>query len=239
MKRALVTGGSGALGSAVARRLARAGHHVFIHTHRAAEAARALAAEIAAGGGAAEVVQFDIVDPAGTDAAIRLLLAGGPIQILVNNAGIHDDVVMPGMARAQWSSVIDVSLNGFFNVTQPLLLPMIRTRWGRIVSVSSVAAIMGNRGQVNYAAAKAGLHGATRSLSLELASRGVTVNAVAPGIIASPMTETAFPPEAIARMVPMKRAGRAEEVAELVEFLASDRAAYITGQVISINGGMA
>ena len=162
-----------------------------------------------------------------------------PIQVLVNNAGIHDDAVMPGMSTAQWSRVIDVSLNGFFNVTQPLLMPMIRTRWGRIVNISSVAAIMGNRGQANYAAAKAGLHGATKSLSLELASRGITVNTVAPGIIESPATEAIFPKEAIVKLVPMQRAGQPEEVAELVSFLASPRAAYISGQIISINGGMA
>jgi len=134
--------------------------------------------------------------------------------------------------------VIDVSLNGFFNVTQPLLMPMIGTRWGRIVNVSSVAGIVGNRGQVNYAAAKSGLHGATKSLSLEVASRGITVNAVAPGIIASPMSEKTFDKELIGRLVPMKRAGTPEEVADLAAFLVSDRAGYITGQVISINGGM-
>jgi 3-oxoacyl-[acyl-carrier protein] reductase len=134
--------------------------------------------------------------------------------------------------------VIDVSLNGFFNVTQPLLMPMIGTRWGRIVNISSVSGLVGNRGQTNYAAAKSGLHGATKSLSLELASRGITVNAIAPGIITSAMAGKAFDKETIARLVPMKRAGTPEEVAELAAFLASDRAAYITGQVISINGGM-
>jgi 3-oxoacyl-[acyl-carrier protein] reductase len=143
------------------------------------------------------------------------------------------------MRRDQWSRVIDVSLNGFFNVTQPLLLPMIRTRWGRIINISSVAAIMGNRGQANYAAAKAGLHGATRALALELASRGITVNTVAPGIIESAATETVFPKQVIDQIVPMKRAGKPEEVAELVAFLASERAGYISGQQISINGGMA
>lgn len=238
MKRALVTGGSGSLGGAIAHRLAAAGHYVIVHAHLGFGTAQAVAAEIRQSGGGAEAVQFDLVDPNATQAAVDRLLTDGPIQILVNNAGVHDDAVLPGMAREQWSRVLDVSLNGFFNVTQPLLLPMIRARWGRIVSLSSVSAILGNRGQVNYAAAKAGLHGATRSLSLELASRGITVNAVAPGIIESPMTATTFPKETIERLVPMKRSGQPEEVAELVEFLSSDRAAYISGQVISINGGM-
>ncbi len=183
-------------------------------------------------------MQFDITDAAATNQALEQMLAAGPLQILVNNAGIHDDAVMPGMRPEQWSRVIDVSLNGFFNVTQPLLMPMIRTRWGRIINISSVAGIMGNRGQANYAAAKAGLHGATRSLALELASRGITVNTVAPGIITSPMTEGAFPKEMIDQLVPMKRAGRPEEVADLVAFLASKLASYISGQQISINGGM-
>jgi len=165
-------------------------------------------------------------------------LAGGPIQVVVNNAGIHDDAVMPAMKPGQWSRVIDVSLNGFFNVTQPLLLPMMATRWGRVISISSVAALTGNRGQSNYAAAKAGLHGATKSLAIELASRGVTVNVVAPGIIATDMTEGVFPKEKIEQLVPMKRAGTPEEVAGLVAFLASDAAGYISGQIISVNGAM-
>ena len=238
MKRALVTGGSGSLGGAIASRLAAVGHHVVVHCHTGLDIAGSLVDSIRQHGGSAEVVRFDVSDPDATLAALTVLLANGPIQILVNNAGIHDDAVMPGMAQSQWSRVIDVSLNGFFNVTQPLLLPMIRTRWGRIVSVSSVSAILGNRGQVNYAAAKAGLHGATRSLALELASRGITVNAVAPGIIESPTTAGVFSKDAIERLVPMKRAGRPEEVADLVEFLVSDRAGYISGQVVSINGGM-
>jgi 3-oxoacyl-[acyl-carrier protein] reductase len=142
------------------------------------------------------------------------------------------------MQPAQWQRVIDVSLNGFFHVTQPLTLPMIRTRWGRIINITSVSGVMGNRGQVNYSAAKGALHAATKSLALELASRGVTVNAVAPGIIDAGMG-AGFSADDIARMVPMKRAGKAQEVADLVGFLASERAGYISGQIISINGAMA
>jgi 3-oxoacyl-[acyl-carrier protein] reductase len=238
MMRALVTGGSGTIGAAIARALGAARHYVYVHAHGGSSRAEQVASEIAAVGGTAEVVRFDVTDAAATERALTRILESGAVQILVNNAGIHDDAVMPGMQRDQWSRVIDVSLNGFFNVTQPLLLPMIRTRWGRIVNISSIAAVTGNRGQTNYAAAKAGLHGATRSLALELASRGITVNTVAPGIIASPAIEGVFDRETIERLVPMKRAGRPEEVADLVQFLASDRAGYISGQLISINGGM-
>lgn len=238
MKRALVTGGSGGIGAATCRRLAADGCHVCVHSNTHRQLAEQFAAEIVAGGGSAQAVAFDVADRARTQVALESLLAEGPIQIIVNNAGIHDDAVMPGMKPEQWSRVIDVSLNGFFNVTQPLLMPMIGTRWGRIVSVSSVAALAGNRGQTNYAAAKAGLHGATKSLALELASRGITVNAVAPGIIATSMTDEAFPQDAIDRLVPMRRAGTPQEVADLIGFLASEAAGYISGQIISINGAM-
>jgi 3-oxoacyl-[acyl-carrier protein] reductase len=238
MRRALVTGGSGAIGAVLCRRLALDGRHVYVHANSNIQRAEELAAEIIAAGGSARAVAFDVTDAEAAAATLQELLAEGPIQILVNNAGIHDDAVMPGMKPEQWSRVIDVSLNGFFNVTQPLLMPMIATRWGRIVNMSSAAAIAGNRGQANYAAAKAGLHGATKTLAIELASRGITVNAVAPGIIVSPLTESVFSRELIERLVPMKRAGTAEEVADLVAFIASEQAAYLSGQVISINGAM-
>lgn len=238
MKRALVTGGSGGIGAAICRRLAADGHHVIVHANRSLDKAEAVVTAIRAAGGSAEAVAFDVTDRAATAAALETLLAAGAIQILINNAGIHADAVFPGMSGEQWDSVIAVSLNGFYNVTQPLTMPMIRTRWGRIITISSVAGLTGNRGQVNYSAAKGALHAASKSLALELASRGITVNAVAPGIIATDMIEGAFDAETIKQLVPMKRAGQPEEVADLVAFLASDSAAYISGQVISINGGM-
>ena len=239
MKRALVTGGSGGIGAAICRKLAQQGCHVLVHAHRNLAAARQLVDEIVQCGGSAAALAFDVSDRAAALAALEQALVDGPIQVLVNNAGIHDDAVFPGMRPEQWSSVIDVSLNGFFNVTHPLTMPMIRTRWGRIINITSIAAITGNRGQVNYSAAKGALHGATKSLALELASRGITVNAVAPGIIDTGMIAGAFDAQTIERLVPVKRAGRPEEVADLVGFLASESSAYITGQVISINGGLA
>ena len=237
-RRALITGASGAIGGAIARTLAADGFHVLAHANTGRAAVEALVADLQAAGHSAEALVFDVTDAAACAAALADVLAQGPVQVLVANAGVHDDAVFAGMTPLQWQRVIDVNLNGFYNVAQPLMLPMLRTRWGRIVAITSVAGQAGNRGQVNYAAAKGALHAAVKSLALECASRGVTVNAVAPGIIASDMSAGAFDADAIKRMVPMQRAGQPQEVADLVAFLASDRAAYISGQTIGINGAL-
>lgn len=237
-KRALVTGGSGDLGRAISKRLAADGLHVIVHANGNPARAEGVVAEIRSAGGSAEAVAFDAADGEATGKAIAALLAAGPIQVVVNNAGIHDDAPMAGMSAAQWKRVIDVSLHGFFHVTQPLLLPMARLRWGRIVSVSSVAAVLGNRGQTNYAAAKAALHGASKSLAREMAARNITVNVVAPGVIEGSLTSELFSAETIKQIVPAGRAGKPAEIAALVAFLCSQEAGYINGQVIGINGGM-
>lgn len=236
-RRALVTGGSGELGRAIALALA-ADHDVIVHARSRPAAARAVARDIAAAGGRAEVSAFDIADAAACADALEKLLADGPIDCFVHNAGIHRDGPLAGMAPSDWQQIIAVNLAGFFNCVQPLLLPMARLRRGRVIAISSVAAVLGNRGQTSYAAAKAGLHGAVRSLSREMGSRGLTANAVAPGILAAGMADGGFSDDEIKRMVPAGRAGTADEVAALVGFLASDAAAYISGQVISVDGGM-
>ena len=210
-----------------------------MHANRSKEVAEAVVQEILAAGGRAQALCFDITDAAATTTALEAVLHEGPLQILVNNAGVHDDAVLPGMSAEQWHRVIDVSVNGFFNVTRTLLMPMIRTRWGRIVNISSIAALIGNKGQVNYAAAKGALNSATKALALEVATRGITVNAVAPGIINTPMSEGLFDAKAIERLVPMNRAGTPEDVASLVSFLTSPEASYVTAQIISVSGGMA
>lgn len=235
----MVTGASGDLGQAIARQLAADGFAILAHYNGNAAAADALAQSIYDAGGQCRTLQFDVTDAAGARTALEHVLADGPIQAVVSNAGIHDDAPLVGMKPAQWQRVVDVSLNGFYNVVQPLLMPMMRTRWGRVVAVSSVAGQVGNRGQANYAAAKAGLHGAVKSLGMELASRGVTANVVAPGIIAGKMTEGLFPDEHIRHMVPARRMGKPEEVAKVVGFLCSDAASYVCGQVVGVNGGMA
>lgn len=238
MKRALVTGSSGSIGRAICFKLAAQGYFIYAHANNNLHSAQQTVDTLLADGCPAEAVCFDVTRTDSVNNALKRILQEGKIQVLVNNAGIHDDVPMAGMSEHQWKTVIDTSLNGFFNVTQPLLMPMMSTRWGRIVSLSSIAGIMGNQGQANYAAAKSGLHGASKSLAKELASRGITVNVVAPGIIKSKMTDQVFDEERIKKIVPMKRAGTASEVASLVAFLCSDEAGYISAQVISINGAM-
>lgn len=237
-RKALVTGGSGGIGAAIAERLARDGVHVWIHYLNNGERAGQIAERIVSAGGSASLVSFDICDWEASRAALDALVdAEDGMDILVHNAGIADDAPLMGMEEAQWKRVIDTSLNGFFHVTRPLLMPMVRKRWGRVISISSVAALHGNRGQANYAAAKAGLIGASRSLAKELASRGVCVNVIAPGFIETDMV-AAIPRETVEAAVAMKRCGKPQEVAEVAAFLCSDAASYITGDVLNVSGGI-
>ena len=239
MKRtALVTGASRGIGAAIALDLASRGHHVLVNYRESADAAESVRARIEASGGSAELVRFDVRDRAETTAAVEALAAKHTIGIVVNNAGIARDAPFPALEPSAWDDVLETTLGGFYAVTRPLVMPMVRARWGRIVNITSISGVVGNRGQVNYSAAKAGLAGATKSLALELAKRNITVNAVAPGLIETDMIEGAPVKELVAR-IPMQRLGRPEEVAALVGFLASDAAAYVTGQVIGINGGLA
>jgi 3-oxoacyl-[acyl-carrier protein] reductase len=233
---ALVTGASRGIGAAIARCLARDGFDVVLNCKSNVERAEAVANEIRALGRTATVKVFDVADAPSTDRAMTELLDRG-VDVLVNNAGVIRDRAFPMMTKEDWTGVLDTTLGGFYNVTRPLVMPMVQRRWGRIINMSSVSGVIGNRGQVNYAAAKAGLIGATKALAFELAKRSVTVNAVAPGLIETDML-TGTPVDEMLKLVPMRRLGKAEEVAELVAFLASDRAAYITGQVIGISGGL-
>lgn len=232
--RALVTGASGAIGQEICHTLHAEGYHVIAHANRSIETTQSLVRD----GRANEAIAFDVTDAQATRRALERLLENGPVQVLVSNAGIHDDAPLAGMSEQQWTNVVDVNLNGFFHVVQPLLMPMLRTRWGRIVAISSIAGVLGNRGQANYAAAKSGLHGAVKSLNFECASRGVTVNAVAPGVIDTPDTSALFPQDRIKALVPMQRAGQCEEVAAVVGFLTSKAASYVSGQIISVDGGI-
>ncbi|WP_242392196.1 3-oxoacyl-ACP reductase FabG [Anaeromyxobacter oryzisoli] len=238
--RALVTGGSRGIGAAIAVALARAGHPIVLNYKSNDAAARATQAAIEAAGGSVELARFDVADAAAATAAVERLAADEehPIGVLVNNAGVARDAAFPALESEDWEQVTRTTLDGFFHVTRPLVMPMVRRRWGRIINVSSVSGVMGNRGQVNYAAAKAGLIGATRALAYEVAHRGVTVNAIAPGLIETDMTAR-VPRDEILKLIPMRRFGRPEEVAALAAYLAGDEAAYVTGQVIGINGGLA
>ena len=239
-RRVLVTGASRGIGRAVALRLARDGFRVSAHYHRSEDAAKSLLDEIASIGAEGELMQCDVADRKKCRAAVsQALESGGAFYGVVSNAGIAADGPFPGLSDENWDRVLRTNLDGFYNVVQPLVMPMVRARQGgRIVSMSSVSGQVGNRGQVNYSASKAGLIGATRSLSVELAKRKITVNSVAPGLIETDMV-AGLPGEEIARLIPMRRLGQPEEVAALVSFLFSDEAAYVTGQTIAINGGMA
>lgn len=238
-KRVLVTGSSRGIGRAIAERLGRDGYSLVLHCRSNRAEAEAVAANLRAGGTEVAILQFDVADRAAARAAIEADIdAHGAYYGVVCNAGIACDTAFPAMSDAEWDSVIHTNLDAFYNVLHPVMMPMVRRRKpGRIVTLSSVSGIMGNRGQVNYSAAKAGIIGATKALAVELASRNITVNCVAPGLINTDMTETAPMDEAL-KLIPMRRAGEAAEVAGLVSFLLGDEASYITRQVISVNGGM-
>lgn len=235
----LVTGASKGIGQAIAKSLAADGFYVVAHYGRDLEGAEATLSDIRSADGQGHLLSFDTSDRDGTRIALEgEIEARGPFYGAVLNAGIARDAAFPALSDDDWDAVLDTNLDGFYNILKPLVMPMITARrGGRIVTLSSVSGIVGNRGQVNYSAAKAGIIGATKALAIELAKRNITVNCVAPGLIETQMTETVSLDEA-KKVIPMGRAGRPEEVAAVVGFLCSDRASYITRQVISVNGGM-
>ena len=236
----LVTGSSRGIGRAIALRLARDGYDVVVHCRSRRDEAEAVAATIAAGGRQARVLQFDVADRAAAAAALAADMEGyGAYYGVVCNAGITHDAAFPAMEAEAWDSVLRCNLDGFYNVLHPIVMPMVRRRApGRIVTLSSVSGLVGNRGQVNYSAAKAGIIGATKALAVELAKRRITVNCVAPGLIDTEIVDEHVPLEMMLKMIPAERMGTADEVAATVAFLLSPEAAYITRQVIAVNGGL-
>jgi 3-oxoacyl-[acyl-carrier protein] reductase len=236
----LVTGSSRGIGRAIALRAAAGGFDVVVHCRSRREEAEAVAREIDAAGRRSRVLQFDVTDRAACAEALAADVgAHGAYYGVVCNAGMHADAAFPAMSGEQWDGVLNANLGAFYNVLQPLIMPMVRRRApGRIVTMSSVAGVMGNRGQVNYSAAKAGIIGASKALAIELAKRQITVNCVAPGLIATEMVDAAVPMEEILRAIPAQRIGTAEEVAAAVGFLLSAEASYITRQVLAVNGGL-
>lgn len=239
-RRVLVTGSSRGIGKAIALRLAADGFAVGVHCRARRDEADKVAADIVAAGGKATVLQFDVCDRDGARQALEAdLAANGPWWGIVVNAGVTRDNAFPALTDEDWDVVIDTGLNGFYNVVQPLVMPLVRAKkGGRIVTLASVSGMIGNRGQVNYSAAKGGLIAASKALALELASRKITVNCIAPGLIDTDMLD-GLPTEEILKMVPLGRVGRPEEIAATVAFLMSEGAAYITRQVIGVNGGLA
>lgn len=235
-KEILITGSSRGIGKATAKLLAKQGYKIVLHCNKNIDKAKSVQEEI---GENSRILQFDISNREQTTEILTNDIAKNGVYFgLVLNAGITKDNVFPAMEDDEWDSVINTNLNGFYNVVKPLILPMIQSRQkSRIVTLSSVSGLSGNRGQVNYSASKAGIIGATKALSLEVAKRGITVNCVAPGVIESDMTED-LPKDKVLDMIPMKRFGTAEEVANVIGFLISEKASYITGQVISVNGGL-